>query len=93
MSTATATKTQIGTCGWADHTFTRPAAAGKISVCPTCAPFDNGDGWVQHSHIKWVAIKVRVTATECDEACLSATGAKCACSCGGERHGSAHGGF
>lgn len=93
MSTATATKTQIGTCGWAGHVFTRPATAGKISTCPTCAPVDNGDGWVQHSHIKWANITACVTTKTCDEACASAKGAKCSCECGGTNHGSAHGGY
>lgn len=41
--------------------------------------------------IRWSRVKATVTATECDAVCTSAKGDKCACSCGGDNHGAAHG--
>jgi hypothetical protein len=87
-STGTATRAaRLGKCVRCAKLFrsTAPVKATYFGLCDVCEI----DGW--KPAIKWTKISGRVTETECDDACKSAKGTKCACSCGGERHGEAWG--
>ena len=86
MTTTTTTTAAIGTCLWAGHTIrTDVKPAQQFTPCPECEPV-NG----QRSQVRWSKITAKVTATECDSACTSAKGSRCACECGGTNHGMAY---
>ena len=72
------TKTRIGKCPAGHMAQMVTDWTGQYSPCSECS-----------LHYKWSGVKVIITETECDSACTVATGDKCSCSCGGEKHGSA----